>query len=82
MSADVKGVYILRNPQGVPNKACINEGYALGTMLDGDTIEYHALLTPEQAAVIAAAKAWADNEDVRGAKLYDAVATLRKQEGA
>ena len=55
---------------------------------DGFTLTRETLLTPEMAAVIEAAKAWADNED--GSEFESelcenvlaAVATLREKEGA
>ncbi len=86
MSGDVKGVYIIRDVRGVPVKACIDEGYARGNMAGLDTIERHELLTPEMAAVVEAAKAWAYSDGSEFGldeceKLLSAVNTLRAQEG-
>ena len=65
-----------------------SDTYMAAVEAKGGTIERLDLLTPEMAAVIEAAKAWADNED--GSEFESelcenvlaAVATLREKEGA
>ena len=81
----MSAVWVVRSASGsilYVNLHELSRGDAAYAADIGYVVTRETLLTPEMAAVIAAAKAWADNEDVRGAKLYAAVTTLRAQEGA
>ena len=92
MSADLKEVWVMRNPTGHVHVITQRDPTGGDPLAFGWTITRETLLTPEQAAVIEAAKVYCEASTRNGAfqltdaerarpKLCAAVTTLRAQEG-